>query len=49
VPILAMSGNSPDDYGEACATAGMNGFLMKPIALDELRTAIAVYAVDAAP
>jgi CheY-like chemotaxis protein len=49
VPILAMSGNSPDDYGEACATAGMNGFLMKPIALDELRAAIAVYAVDGAP
>lgn len=43
VPIVAMSGNSPDDYGEACAAAGMNGFLMKPIGIDELRSALAAH------
>jgi signal transduction histidine kinase/CheY-like chemotaxis protein len=40
VPILAMSGNSPEDYGEACAAAGMSGFLMKPVGSRELERAL---------
>jgi signal transduction histidine kinase/ActR/RegA family two-component response regulator len=37
VPIIAMTGNSPDDYGEACRQSGMDGYLMKPIRLEQLR------------
>ena len=32
-----MTGNDPDDYGAACTAAGMSGFLMKPVGLDELQ------------
>jgi signal transduction histidine kinase/CheY-like chemotaxis protein len=41
VTIVAMTGNDPADYGEACAAAGMNGFLMKPVGLTELRGLLA--------
>ncbi|MCF8149586.1 MAG: response regulator [Burkholderiaceae bacterium] len=41
VPIFAMTGNSRDDYGAACIEAGMSGFLMKPVTLDQLRIALA--------
>jgi len=41
VPIIAMTGNSPDDYGAACAEAGMDGFIMKPVRLEELRSLLA--------
>ena len=37
VPIIAMTGNSPDDYGDACTEAGMSGYIMKPVSLDQLR------------
>jgi CheY-like chemotaxis protein len=36
VPIIAMTGNSPDDYGEECRQSGMDGFLMKPVTLEQL-------------
>ena len=36
VPIVALTGNSASDYGEACIAAGMNGFLTKPVGLDAL-------------
>ena len=36
VPIVARTGNSASDYGEACIAAGMNGFLTKPVGLDAL-------------
>jgi CheY-like chemotaxis protein len=36
VPIIALTGNSASDYGEACAQAGMNGFLVKPVSLEAL-------------
>jgi signal transduction histidine kinase/CheY-like chemotaxis protein len=41
VPIVAMSGNSPEDYGEACRVAGISGFLMKPVTTEELRRVVA--------
>jgi CheY-like chemotaxis protein len=41
VPIVALTGNDPGDYGEACAAAGMNGFLVKPVGLAELSRVLA--------
>jgi CheY-like chemotaxis protein len=40
VRIVAMTGNDPDDYGDACAAAGMDAFLMKPVGLAELRAVL---------
>ncbi len=40
VPIVALTGNSSNDYGKACVEAGMDGFLMKPVALDALKTTL---------
>ena len=37
-----MTGNSAEDYGEACTAAGMNGFITKPVKLEQLREALAV-------
>ena len=37
VPIVAMTGNDPEDYGDACTAAGMDGFLMKPVDMARLR------------
>jgi two-component system, sensor histidine kinase and response regulator len=36
IPIIAMTGNSSDDYGEACRQSGINGFLTKPVTLEQL-------------
>jgi signal transduction histidine kinase/ActR/RegA family two-component response regulator len=36
VPIVAMTGNDPADYGDACSAAGMDRFLMKPVSLASL-------------
>ncbi|MBE0623013.1 MAG: response regulator [Burkholderiales bacterium] len=41
VPIIAMTGNSPDDYGDACIKAGMSGYIMKPVSLEQLRGILA--------
>lgn len=41
LPIIAMTGNSAEDYGDACTEAGMDGFVMKPVKLDELRGIVA--------
>jgi CheY-like chemotaxis protein len=46
VRIVAMTGNDPADYAEACERAGMDGFLMKPVGLTELR-AVLMAAVTA--
>lgn len=37
LPIIAMTGNSAEDYGEACSAAGMNDFITKPVSVDRLR------------
>jgi len=31
LPIVAMTGNAIEDYGDACDAAGMDGFLTKPV------------------
>jgi len=50
LPIVAMTGNSAEDYGEACTAAGMNGFITKPVRLEQLREALAgLLAPQAAP
>lgn len=35
-PIIALTGNSASDYGQACVEAGMTGFLTKPVGLERL-------------
>ncbi|MFZ3209512.1 MAG: ATP-binding protein [Geobacteraceae bacterium] len=49
VPIIAMTGNSPDDYGEACRQAGMDGFIMKPITLEQLRSVLTQLDINLKP
>ena len=41
LPIIAMTGNSAEDYGEACTAAGMNGFITKPVKAERLREILA--------
>jgi signal transduction histidine kinase/ActR/RegA family two-component response regulator len=41
IPIVAMTGNSPDDYGDACVEAGMDGYITKPVSLEQLRGVLA--------
>jgi CheY-like chemotaxis protein len=40
MPIVALTGNSASDYGEACVAAGMNGFLTKPVGLEALESTL---------
>jgi CheY-like chemotaxis protein len=40
LPILAMTGNAPEDYADACEAAGMGGFVIKPVSLDQLRAVL---------
>ena len=37
VPILAMTANSIEEAGEAARDAGMTGFLMKPLRVEEIK------------
>ncbi|MBI5789925.1 MAG: response regulator [Rhodocyclales bacterium] len=50
LPIIAMTGNSAEDYGEACTAAGMNGFITKPVKAERLREILAgLLPAEAAP
>lgn len=40
VPIVAMTASALDRDREVCLTAGMNGFVSKPISLDDLQYAL---------
>jgi signal transduction histidine kinase/ActR/RegA family two-component response regulator len=38
--VIALSGNSAADYGDACTEAGMDGFLVKPVSLESLQSVL---------
>jgi signal transduction histidine kinase/CheY-like chemotaxis protein len=40
LPIVAMTGNSLEDYGEACEAAGMDAFVVKPVTSAALREVV---------
>ena len=40
LPIVAMTGNALEDYGEACEAVGMDAFVVKPVTATELRTVV---------
>ena len=40
LPILAFTANASDDYREMCRTAGMQGFIPKPVQSAELRAEV---------
>lgn len=44
VPIVALTGNSAEDYREDCTAAGMDGFVLKPVSIDQLREVLARFA-----
>jgi CheY-like chemotaxis protein len=48
-PVVALTGNSASDYGEACAQAGMNGFLVKPVSIEALATLLRTPPAAGAP
>ncbi|MBL8227937.1 MAG: response regulator [Bryobacterales bacterium] len=48
-PIVALTANAMAGHAEACAAAGMDGFLSKPLALAELHRTVAAYARQPMP
>jgi len=48
-PIIALTANSADGDRDRCIEAGMDGYVSKPIRLEELRNAIAVGMMTVAP
>ena len=44
LPIVAITGNNTEGDKQACRNAGMNGFLTKPIKVDQIQAVIAKYA-----
>jgi CheY-like chemotaxis protein len=45
LPIIAVSASEPQYTREQCLSAGMNGYLKKPVILDELKRALAEVAL----
>ncbi len=43
IPVLMLSAGDPDTEGKKAAAAGANGFLMKPLTLSGLETAVQGY------
>jgi CheY-like chemotaxis protein len=43
-PIVALTANAFDEDRDACITAGMDGFLTKPLDRERLATALAAAA-----
>jgi CheY-like chemotaxis protein len=40
IPIIAVTAHATDEDRATCLSAGMNGYLTKPVKPDKLRTAI---------
>jgi CheY-like chemotaxis protein len=40
LPVIALTASATTEVREACLRAGMNGYLSKPVRIDELREAI---------
>src|SRR4029450_10246415 len=40
VPVIALTASATTEVREACLRAGMDGYLSKPVRVDELREAI---------
>ena len=46
-PIIALTANALPEHREACLTAGMDGFLPKPLDREKLASLLAGYHVKA--
>jgi CheY-like chemotaxis protein len=40
LPVIALTASATTEVREACLRAGMDGYLSKPVRIDELREAI---------
>jgi CheY-like chemotaxis protein len=49
IPIIALTANAMSGDRELCMAAGMDGFISKPINLDELLDAISKLSVESTP
>lgn len=47
IPIIAMTGNVSAEDRDACIAAGMNGFVTKPVVVDDLQSVLAEVIDDA--
>ena len=48
VPIVAMTANAMAQDEESCLKAGMDGFLSKPVRIDQIRATLAQFTSAAA-
>ena len=49
IPIIALTAHAMPEYQQRSLQAGMNGYLTKPVSLQELEQALTTRACDARP